>query len=230
MTLKVGVLLSGCGFLDGSEIHEAVSTLLALDERGAVAVCMAPRGPQAGVVDHSKRSPAAAESRDMLAEAARLARGRIQDLAAVEAGQLDALILPGGFGAAKNLCDFASRGAQAKAHPEVARLLAAMHAAGKPIGAICIAPAVVAAVLGRTAHPTLTIGDDAGTAEALVQMGAVHERCAVTDCVTDPRNRIVSTPAYMYEARIADVRKGIGKLVDAVLTMASKGAVGGGVR
>src|SRR5688572_12302497 len=113
MTPKVGVLLSGCGFLDGSEIHEAVATLLALDESGAVAVCMAPRGPQASVVDHSTGAPAAEKSRDVFAEAARLARGRLQDLATVHATHLDALILPGGFGAAKNLCDFASKGAAA---------------------------------------------------------------------------------------------------------------------
>lgn len=229
MTPKVGVLLSGCGFLDGSEIHEAVSTLLALDERGATAVCMAPRGQQAGVVDHGTRAPAPAEKRDVFAEAARIARGHLQDLAGVRADQLDALILPGGFGAAKNLCDFASKGPQAKVHPEVARLLREMHAAKKPIGAICIAPAVVAAALGTT-KPTLTIGDDADTAAALRQMGVVHQDCAVTDCVIDAGNRIVSTPAYMFDARIADVKKGITKLVDAVLAMVGKAAVSGGVR
>ena len=166
MNRKIGVVLSGCGFLDGSEIQEAVFTLLCLDELGVDAVCMAPRGAQHHVVDHETRKPAAGESRDVLRESARIARGRIVDLATVRATGLDALVLPGGFGAAKNLCDFAEKGASATAHPEVARLLREMHAAKKPIGAICIAPALVAAVLGRSAHPLLTIGDDAGTAKA----------------------------------------------------------------
>lgn len=219
---KVGVVLSGCGFLDGSEIHEAVLTLLCLDEQGATVVCVAPRGPQAQVVDHTPGAAVAGSARDvpqrdMLAEAARIARGRIEEITTVRADQLDAVVLPGGFGAAKNLCDFATKGAAATPHPEVARLLREMLAAHKPIGAICIAPAVVAATLGRTAHPVLTIGDDAGTAAALTAMGAEHRDCPVTDCVVDERNNIVSTPAYMYDAAIGDVAKGIRRLVAAVL-------------
>lgn len=219
MSRKVGVVLSGCGFLDGSEIHEAVLTLLHLDRHGVGIVCMAPRGPQKHVVDHAARQPVAGASRDVFVEAARIARGKIVDLATVTADQLDAVVLPGGFGAAKNLSDFAEKGAAATPHPEVARLLRAMHAAKKPIGAICIAPAVVAAVLGRTAHPTLTIGEDAGTAAALQQMGCAHRTCPVTDCVVDAAQRIVTTPAYMYDARVHDVGKGIGKLVDALVGM-----------
>lgn len=226
MTPKVGVLLSGCGFLDGSEIHEAVLTMLCLDRRGAQRVCIAPSAPQTEVVDHASKSKTD-ERRSMLAEAARIARARITDLAEVRVDQLDALILPGGFGAAKNLCDFAYAGDKAKPRADVAKLLREVHAAGKPIGAICIAPAVVAAVLGRQLHPTLTIGDDAGTATALRAMGVVHQDCAVTDCVTDERNRIVTTPAYMYDARIADVATGIDKLVAAVLAMCAAGRAAG---
>ena len=220
MKPKVGVVLSGCGFLDGSEIHEAVLTLLALDEAGATARCAAPRGPQMHVVDHAQKAPAAGQTRDIMAEAARIARGDIVDLATLRAADVDAVILPGGFGAAKNLSDFASKGAAATAHPEVARLLRDMVAAKKPIGAICIAPAVVAAALGKTVHPTMTIGNDAQTAAALESMGARHRDCAVTDCVVDAENGIVSTPAYMYDAPLGDVRKGIQKLVAAVLVRA----------
>ena len=229
MNRKVGVILSGCGFLDGSEIHEAVLTLLCLDELGATAVCMAPRGPQQHVVDHERSAPYG-ESRDILREAARIARGRIQDIARVSAQQLDAVVLPGGYGAAKNLSDFASKGAEAKPHAEVARLLREMHAAKKPIGAICIAPAVVAATLGRQVQPTLTIGDDAGTAKALTAMGVVHRTCPVTECVIDAKNRIVSSPAYMFDARVRDVAAGIRKLVAAVMAMVEEGSGTGAAR
>lgn len=227
MKSKVGVVLSGCGFLDGSEIHESVFTLLCLDELDVEVVCMAPRGPQRHVVDHVAKAPAPGESRDMLREAARIARGRIVDLATVHGKDLDALVMPGGFGAAKNLSDFADQGAAATAHPEVARLLREMHAAKKPIGAICIAPAVVAAVLGRTAHPRLTIGDDAGTAKALVAMGARHQDCVVQECVIDPEQRIVTTPAYMFEARPSEVVAGIRRLCGAVVAMIGAPASGG---
>lgn len=227
MKSKVGVVLSGCGFLDGSEIHEAVFTLLGLDELGVEAVCMAPDGPQHHVVDHLAKVPVAGAVRDMRQEAARLARGRIVDLAKMRADDLDALVLPGGFGAAKNLCDFAAKGAAATAHPEVARLLREMHAGKKPIGAICIAPVVVAAVLGRAAQPLLTIGDDATTAAALVAMGARHQTCAVTECVIDHEQRIVSTPAYMFEARPSEIAAGVRKLCAALVGMIRTAARGG---
>ncbi len=227
MKPKVGVVLSGCGFLDGSEIHESVLALLCLDEAGAVAVCAAPKGPQLHVVDHAQKAPVQG-TRDMFAEAARIARGRIQDLATLRAADLDAVILPGGFGAAKNLSDFASKGAAATPIPEVARLLREMHAAGKPIGAICIAPAVVAAVLGRTVHPTLTVGNDQETVAALVAMGCMHKDCAVTSCVVDEANGIVSTPAYMFDASVGEVATGVRKLVEAVLARVSRRAEAGG--
>jgi len=218
MSPKVGVVLSGCGFLDGSEIHEAVLTLMHLDRHGAEVVCMAPRGAQLHVVDHA-RGQSEASVRDMFVESARIARGKIRDLATVRAADLDAVVMPGGYGAAKNLSDFAANGAAATPHAEVAALLREMYAANKPIGAICIAPAVVALVLGRTVHPTLTIGNDASTAQALQAMGCKHRDCAVTDCVVDADHRIVTTPAYMFDARVSEVAQGIGKLVDAVLAM-----------
>jgi enhancing lycopene biosynthesis protein 2 len=225
MSRRVGLLLSGCGFLDGSEIHESVLAMLHLDRHGAEIVCMAPRGVALQVVDHVRREPVSGGQRDVLTEAARIARGKIRDIAAVKAKDLDALVLPGGFGAAKNLSTFAAQGAKATVHAEVARLLREMHGAQKPIGAICIAPAVVAAVLGAQAHPTLTIGEDAGTAQALSAMGCKHQTCAVSECVVDRANRIVTTPAYMYDARIAEVGQGIGRLVDEVMAMLGRSAV-----
>lgn len=221
MNCKVGVVLSGCGFLDGSEIQEAVYTLLALDELDATAIPVAPRQAMQHVVDHATGKVAPGETRDVHREAARIARGLPRDLAAVHASDFDAVVLPGGFGAAKNLSDFAARGAAATAHPEVARLLREMHAAKKPIGAICIAPAVVAAALGRTAHPLVTIGNDVGTAQALEAMGCRHQSCVVQDCVVDREQRIVTTPAFMFEARARDIAAGIRKLCRAVVELAA---------
>jgi enhancing lycopene biosynthesis protein 2 len=218
--MRVGVLLSGCGFLDGAEIHESVLTLLALDRAGAAVQCYAPDMPQVGVVDHRLRQPVG-ERRNVLAEAARIARGRIRDVAEARAADLDALVLPGGFGAAKNLCNFASAGAEARVEKNVARLLIEMHEARKPIGAWCIAPAVLAAALrGQRARVELTIGNDAETAAALESMGAKHVDCPVDEARVDRENRIVTTPAYMYDARIADVAQGIDKAVTALLALA----------
>ncbi len=225
MKRKVGVVLSGCGYLDGSEIHEAVLTLLALDELGVDAVCMAPRGAHQ-VVDHVSKQAVAGARRDVLQESARIARGRIADLATVDARSLDAVVLPGGYGAAKNLCDFADKGAAAAVQADVARLLGDMHAAHKPIGAFCIAPAVVAALLGRTAKPLLTIGDDEATAEQLRAAGARHQSCAVDDCVVDREQRVVSTPAYMFDARPTQVAAGIRKACAAVVAMIDAPAQG----
>ena len=217
MRPKVGVLLSGCGFLDGTEIHEAVLTMLFLDRAGAEIVCMAPSGPQHHVMDHWTHKPSTGQKRDVLAESARIARGKIRDLATVQASELDGIVCPGGFGAAKNLCDFAAAGAKAKPHAEVARLLRDLHAQKKPIGAVCIAPALIASILGKDCAPHLTIGDDAQTAAALTAMGAQHHACTVQQFCADEENKIASTPAYMFDARIGDVATGIEKLVRAVV-------------
>ncbi len=216
---KVGVLLSGCGFLDGAEIHEAVFTLLALDQQRAEVVCCAPDMPQATVVDHLTSKPTG-ETRNVLREAARVARGKIRDLATVKAAELDALIIPGGFGAARNLCNFADAGPRCDVHPEVARLLGEMLAAGKPIGAICIAPALLARVAGsRDIKARVTIGNDAGTAAAIEQTGCVHEKQPVTDIAVDEAHKIVTTPAYMLGPGPAAVHTGISKLVERVLAL-----------
>lgn len=218
--VKVGVILSGCGVYDGSEIHEAVLTLLALDRAGAEVVCMAPDVAQLHVVDHRTGEPTG-ETRNVLTESARIARGRIEDVASVRAAQLDALILPGGFGAAKNLCDFAEAGSAARAEPGVARLIAAMVAAKKPVAAVCIAPAVLAAVLRDAGvKSSLTIGTDAGTAAALEAMGAKHLDCPVEECRVDEEHRIVTSPAYMLAGRISEAAAGIERTVQELLRMA----------
>lgn len=214
---KIGVVLSGCGVRDGSEIHEAVFTLLAIDRQGCEAVCMAPDA-EFPVTNHLTMQECV-EKRNMLVESARIARGNIRDIATVKAADLDAIIFPGGFGAAKNLCDFAMKGAAATVQPEVSRLLKEMAAAGKPIGAVCIAPALIAAVLGKEYSPTVTIGNDAGTAAEIDKTGAKHQDCAVTELVIDEKNKLVTSPAYMLANRIIDVAEGINKCVREVIKL-----------
>ncbi len=217
MSKKVGVLLSGCGVFDGSEIHEAVITLLALDRAGAQIICTAPDVEQMHVVNHLTQE-VTDEKRNVLVESARIARGEIRDLAGVTAADLDALIIPGGFGAAKNLSDFAVKGPEATVNPEVVRILKEMTAAGKPVGAICIAPATLTRALSDLS-PEVTIGNDVGTAAAIEAMGGRHHTCSVDMICIDERHRIVTTPAYMLGPGIRDVAEGIEKLVDRIMAM-----------
>jgi len=218
MPAKVGVVLSGCGVLDGSEIHEAVSVLVALDRRGAAIVCMAPNVPLA-TINHLTHQPVEAH-RNVLEESARIARGKVRVIASVQAGEIDALVFPGGFGAAKNLCDFATAGAKARVNPDVARLLRDCHASGKPIGLACIAPVIAAAVLGYDGRrPRVTVGTDARTADAITQMGGQHVEVGPTDICIDEANRLVTTPCYMNDVGPAIVFDGADKMVEAVLKM-----------
>jgi enhancing lycopene biosynthesis protein 2 len=217
---KVAVILSGCGVYDGAEIHESVLTLLALDRAQATAVCTAPDIPQHHVVNHLTGEPAAGETRNVLVESARIARGKIQPLSQLNPTDVDAVILPGGFGAAKNLCNFALAGADFEVNPEVAAFVKAAHQAGKPVGFICIAPAIAARLFGPE-QAEFTIGTDAGTADALQAAGGGrHVNCTVHNVVVDQRLKIVSTPAYMLAGRITEAEAGINKLVQAVLEMA----------
>lgn len=217
MPRTVGVVLSGCGFRDGAEIYESVLTLLTLDRMGVKTLCMAPDIDQAKVINHLTGKEAK-ETRNVLVESARIARGAISDIARVKADEIDALVLPGGFGAALNLSDFAGKGAKAKVNADVARLVREVHKAGKPICAICIAPGVIAAVLGKS-KPRLTIGNDEETAGAIEACGATHETCGVREFVVDTKNRIVSTPAYMLGPSIAHVAEGIEKAVRETVAM-----------
>ena len=217
MGKRVGVILSGCGVFDGSEIQEAVLTLLFLDFAGAEAVCAAPDIDQLHVLNHLSNEEMD-ERRNVLIESARITRGNIVDLKSLKADSIDALILPGGFGAAKNLSDFAVKGPDAAVHADVERILREVRAASKPIGAICIAPAAVAKALCDFS-PAVTIGNEAGTAAAIETMGAAHHRCKVDEIHFDAKNKIVTTPAYMLGPGIKDVAAGIEKLVDRVLAL-----------
>lgn len=214
---KIGVILSGCGVRDGSEIHEAVLTLLAIDNNGAKAVCFAP-GIELDEVNHLTMQETGAK-RQVLVESARIARGEIADVKHAKAAELDAIVFPGGFGAAKNLCSFATAGPQGSVQPEVLKLIREMAAAKKPICAICIAPAVIALALGKDLAPKLTIGNDPGTAQAIGAAGATHVDCPAVECVVDRDNLIVSTPAYMLAGGIGEAGKGIEKAIKATLDL-----------
>jgi enhancing lycopene biosynthesis protein 2 len=210
---NVGVLISGCGFKDGAEIHESVATLFALARHGHTIVPIAPDIPQARVVDHTTGQPAG-ESRNVRTEAARIFRAapRTPD----QTGELDALILPGGFGAVNNLCDFATKGVKCTVEPKTAALVRSVVSARKPLGAWCIAPALVAAVLRGDPAVKLTIGNEMGTASLLRQLGAEHVDCTATDCVVDGDHKVVTTPAYMLAKHPYQVAQGIDKAVDAL--------------
>ncbi|RON47365.1 isoprenoid biosynthesis protein ElbB [Pseudomonas frederiksbergensis] len=216
MSKKIAVILSGCGVYDGAEIHESVITLLRLDQRGAQVQCFAPNIAQLHVINHltGEEMP---ESRNVLVESARIARGHIKDLREASVEDFDALIVPGGFGAAKNLSNFAVEGAGCTVQPEVLALAEAFAEASKPVGLICISPALAAKIYGPGV--TCTIGNDAETAAAMNKMGATHADCAVGDIVEDKARKLVSTPAYMLAQTISEAASGINKLVDRVLEL-----------
>ena len=218
MKKRVLVILSGCGVRDGSEIHEATLTLLALDRAGAEICCAAPDIPQTQCVDHF-RGTAAKENRNVLTESASIARSKIVPLTQVDLSGIDAIILPGGLGAATNLCDFALTSGSITVEPSVKNILLDAQAAGKPLGFICIAP-VIAATLFGSMGVRYTIGRDQGIAARLASTGAVHVETAVTETAVDPRLKIVSTPAYMLAGRISEVEAGVSALVSDVLKMA----------
>ncbi len=219
MGKKVAVVLSGCGVYDGAEIHESVLTMLALDRGGAEMVLCAPDRQQLHVVNHHTGEVVEGESRNVLVESARIARGAVRDVAEVSADELDALILPGGFGAAKNLCNFAVQGAGCEVDPGVARLVRQVHEQGKPVAAICIAPALLAKVLGDEG-PAVTIGTDLDTADAIEAMGAKHVNCPVTEFVVDEERKVITSPAYMLAQNMSELAEGIEKTVAELLRLA----------
>lgn len=219
MAENVLLILSGCGVFDGSEIHESVCALLHLDRHGAKVTYAAPDVNQMHVVNHLSGEEMD-ETRNVRVESARIARGPVENLAEVNGASFDAVILPGGYGAAKNLCNFATQAENCEVHPEVQRVLREAHAAGKPIGLICIAPTIGARIFEGA---TVTIGTDPGTAAAIEKMGATHQDRPTEEICYDEDNRIVSTPAYMSAQRIYQVYEGIGKLVDKVISLARHG-------
>ena len=217
---KVGVILSGCGVYDGSEVYESVLTLLALARAGAEVVACAPDVDQMHVIDHRTGEPTG-ETRNVLTESARIVRGDIRDVRDVSADELDAVILPGGFGAAKNLSDFAVNGAGAKPQPDVAKLVGDMLKAKKPIAALCIAPATLAAICRDAGvEAGVTIGNEAAVAEKIAGMGARHLECPVDEFRVDEENRLITSPAYMLAGGIAEAAVGIEKTVAELVRMA----------
>lgn len=216
MNKKIAVILSGCGVYDGAEIHESVLTLLRLDQRGAVVQCFAPNVAQLHVVDHYSGDEMD-ETRNVLVESARIARGQIKDVKELHVGDFDAVILPGGFGVAKNLSDFVVSGANCNVQADVLSATQSFVKAGKPVGLMCIAPALAAKIFG--AGVICTIGKDHDTAAALTQMGAEHHECEVSDIVEDAQHKLVTTPAYMLAQSISEAAAGINKLVDRVLEL-----------
>lgn len=211
---RVAVVLAGCGVYDGAEINEAVLTLLALEENGATYQCFAPDMPQMHVINHLTGEPMN-ESRNVLVEAARIARGNIKNVAEAKVEDFDALLVPGGFGAAKNLSDFAVKGSALSVQPDFLRFAQAFHKAGKPVGLICIAPAMSAKIFG--AGVEFTIGNEADTAAAIEATGGKHIVCPVDKAVVDARNKLVTTPAYMLAGKISEAAAGIRICVRDVL-------------
>jgi enhancing lycopene biosynthesis protein 2 len=215
---KVAVVLAGCGVYDGAEINEAVLTLLSLEQQGASYQCYAPDIEQMHVVNHLTGEPVAGETRNVLVEAARIARGNILDLASLDVGDFDALLVPGGFGAAKNLCNFAVAGAEMAVHADFLRIARSFHEAGKPIGLMCIAPVMATAICGEGSR--CTIGNDAETAAAIEAMGGEHLACPVSEARVDKERKLVTTPAYMLAGGVAEAYSGISECVKEVLALA----------
>lgn len=209
------VILSGCGHQDGAEIHEATLTLWAIHKHGADFQCYAPDIKQHHVLNHITGQEMN-EKRNVLIESARIARGKIAALATFAPDSADGLVIPGGFGAAKNLSSYAFDGANCTVNPDVAAAVKAMYGAGKPIGALCIAPVILAKILGNV---TLTIGQDQGTADNLAAMGARHQPTMQGEIAVDRERRIVTTPCYMLNSRIDQIGEGADNLIRAMLEM-----------
>ncbi|MCI5180196.1 MAG: isoprenoid biosynthesis protein ElbB [Candidatus Electrothrix sp. AW5] len=215
---KIAVILSGCGHQDGSEIHEATLTLWAIHKHGAAYQCFAPNIMQHHVLNHITGQEMD-EQRNVLIEAARIARGKVQDLAEFDAAAVDALVIPGGVGAAKNLCTYAFDGPQCTVNKDVEQAIQATYQAGKPLGALCIAPVLLAQVLGNIGDITLTIGQDETTAATLRQMGASHSPTNVGEITVDQQNKIVTTACYMLNSRVDQIADGADALIQAVLNL-----------
>ncbi len=213
---KIAVILSGCGVFDGAEIHESVLTLWSLEQAGAIYQCFAPNIAQAHVINHVTGEEMS-EQRNVLIESARIARGNIKDLAQANADEFDGVILPGGFGAAKNLSNFAFKGANCEVNTDVINFCKAMRQQQKPLGFICIAPAMIPKIFGKGIN--LTIGTDEETARVIDSMGGSHQACSVSEFVVDEAHKVVSTPAYMLAGSISEAAEGIQKLVNKVIEL-----------
>ncbi|MEZ5069726.1 MAG: isoprenoid biosynthesis glyoxalase ElbB [Bacteroidales bacterium] len=212
---KIAVILSGCGVYDGAEIHEATLSLLAIAKAGSAYEIFAPDVKQHHVISHLTGEEMK-ESRNVLVESARIARGRISDLKGFDAAAFDGLLLPGGFGAAKNLSDWAFKGPEAMVLPAVEKALRDMVKQKKPVGALCISPVLLARVFGKV---SVTIGSDASTAEAIRSLGATHVVAGHGDVVVDREKKLVTTPCYMLDATITQIAEGADNVVTAMLEL-----------
>lgn len=210
---KFAVILNGCGHLDGSEIHESVMTLLAIDRQECSYTIFAPDMPQYHVMNHLTRQPMEGE-RNMMVEAARIARGNIREISEYHPADFDALVIPGGFGVAKNLFTYAIDGVNAKVLDSVRKAIVDTHNARKPIGALCISPVLVTKVLGDI---TVTVGSDPGTIADVEKMGASHVNTNITEVISDKQNLIFTTPCYMLDATIADIADSAENLISTML-------------
>lgn len=212
---RFAVVLSGSGVYDGSEIHEATLALYAISKNGGNYQIFAPDINQHHVINHltGEEMP---EKRNVLVESARIARGNIKNLKEFNPDEFDAILFPGGFGVAKNLCSFAFEGSKCQVNPDVESAMRAMHKAKKPIGALCIAPALVAKILGNV---EVTIGQDATTAEAITSMGATHVPTSHGEIVFDKENKIITTPCYMLNATIAQIGDGAENVVKTIMSL-----------
>ncbi len=215
---KIAVVLSGCGVMDGSEIHEAVTAMLAIEQQGGTYHCFAPEGEQAAVVNHATKQPVN-EIRKMPAESARIARGDISLLRSFKVGDYDAVLFPGGMGAVLNLCDFARKGKDCSVNPDVERVIRETHAAKKPIVALCIAPVLIARVLKGV---TVTIGNDPETSMAIKAMGGVPEICSAAQVCVDKVNKIITTPCYMLDKSLKEVAQSTSNAVRDLMAMLSE--------
>ncbi len=210
---KIAVVLSGCGVYDGAEIHEATLTLLAINKQNAEYEIFAPDIQQHHVINHITGEEMN-ETRNVLIESARIARGNIKNLSEFDSKHFDAIIFPGGFGVAKNLCSFAFEGTDCVVNEEVENAIKEMFKLNKPIGGLCISPVLLAKVLGEI---DLTIGQDQGTADAIEKMEATHVKSSFGEVIIDKNNNIYTTPCYMLESTISQIADGINNIIKAML-------------
>jgi len=227
MGTRIGVLLSGCGVYDGSEIQEAVLSLLEISRHGGTAVCMAPNAPQHHVVDHVT-GEATSETRNTMVEAARIARGVIRDVASVSVDEIDALVMPGGFGVAKNLTSWAFDGPSGTIRDDVRSIILGMARAKKPLVGLCMAPTTIAKALeGSDIEAHLTVGTDqapspyeiAEIAQGMESVGARSHMNTIEEITVDVSNRIITAPCYMMEVSISEVHNNVREAIDALFMM-----------
>jgi enhancing lycopene biosynthesis protein 2 len=210
---KFAVVLAGCGVYDGAEIHEATLTMLAIMKEGAAYEVFAPDIDQHHVINHLTGQEVK-ERRNVLIESARIARGKIKDLKNYDPNNFDALIFPGGFGVAKNLCDFAFKGANCSVNPDVEKAILKTAGKNKPIGALCISPVILAKIFGDV---EVTIGQDKGAAEAIEKMGSTHVKTTHGEVIIDEKNNLFTTPCYMLDANIVQIAEGAENIVRAMM-------------